>query len=58
MLQIPKLRRELSLPYYFHHDKVLIQVPLWFRLKFDEVVIELKKRHDPLYNQFDYLIVV
>ena len=56
MLSVPKLTRELSLPYHFINDKVTINVPLWFRLKFDEVVIELKKKQDPHYNNFDYLV--
>jgi hypothetical protein len=56
MFQIPVLRRELSLAYYFPQDKVKIQVPLAFRLKFDEVVAELKKKYDPDYNSFDYLL--
>jgi|LauGreDrversion2_2_1035103.scaffolds.fasta_scaffold971367_1 hypothetical protein len=56
MFQIPVLRRELSLAYYYPQDKVKIQVPLAFRRKFDEVVAELKKKHDPEYNEFDYLI--
>lgn len=56
MFQIPVLRRELSLAYYFPEDKVKIEVPLAFRLKFDEVVIELKKKQDPEYNEFDYLL--
>jgi hypothetical protein len=56
MFQLPKLRRELSLPYRFHHDRVHVDVPLWFRLKFDEVVIQLKKRQNPMYHEFEYLL--
>lgn len=44
MLCAPKLRRELSLPYYFINDRTKINVPLWYRLKFDEVLTELKKK--------------
>lgn len=56
MLCAPKLRRELSLPYYFMNDKTKINVPLWYRLKFDEVITELKKKNDPAYQFFDYLL--
>ena len=56
MLCAPKLRRELSLPYYFMNDKTKINVPLWYRLKFDEVITELKKKNDPTYQFFDYLL--
>jgi hypothetical protein len=56
MFQIPKLRRELSLPYYFPHDGIKIEVPLAFRLKFDNVVVQLKKKQNPNYNEFDYLL--
>jgi hypothetical protein len=52
----PKLTRELSSTFNFVNDKVTINVPLWFRLKFDKVVIELKKKFGNEYNQFDYLI--
>jgi len=57
MLRKPKLSRELSLPYYFMNDKTQIDVPLCFRLKFDEVIFELKKRNDPDVNYFEYLLV-
>jgi hypothetical protein len=56
MLCAPKLRRELSLPYYFMNDKTKINVPLWYRLKFDEVITELKKKNDPNYQFFEYLL--
>ena len=56
MLCAPKLRRELSLPYYFINDRTKINVPLWYRLKFDEVVRELKKKNNPDYQFFDYLL--
>ena len=57
LLSRPKLSRELSLPYYFVHDKTQINVPLCFRLKFDEVIFELKKRNDPGTNYFEYLLL-
>lgn len=57
MLCAPKLRRELSLPYYFMNDKTKINVPLWYRLKFDEVIMELKKKNDPNYQFFEYLLL-
>lgn len=56
MLSRPKLTRELSLPYYFINDRTKIDVPLYFRLKFDEVVIELKKKNDPGFSYFDHLL--
>ena len=56
MLCAPKLRRELSLPYYFINDRTRINVPLWYRLKFDEVIRELKKKNNPDYQFFEYLL--
>ena len=56
MLCAPKLRREMSLPYYFINDRTKINVPLWYRLKFDEVVRELKKKNNPDYQFFEYLL--
>ena len=56
MLCAPKLIRELSLPYYFINDRIKIDVPLWFRLKFDEVIIELKQRQDQDFQYFQYLV--
>lgn len=56
MLCAPKLRRELSLPYCFINDRTKINVPLWYRLKFDEVLTELKKKKNPDYLLFEYLL--
>jgi len=56
MLCAPKLRREMSLPYYFINDRTKINVPLWYRLKFDEVLTELKKKKNPDYQFFEYLL--
>lgn len=49
-LEIPKLRHEMSLVYYYAEDKVRIGVPLRYRLKYDKVMEELEERMGMLFE--------
>lgn len=44
VLEIPKLRHEMSLVYAFIGDRERVGVPLRYRLKYDKVIEELEER--------------
>lgn len=56
MLIPPRLRHEMSLVYNFLGDRERVGVPLRFRLKYDEVIEDLKEKMS-IERKFEYLII-
>ena len=44
MIEVPRLRHEMSLVYAFVGDRERVGVPLRYRLKYDKVIEELEER--------------
>jgi hypothetical protein len=55
MMIPPRLRHEMSLVYNFTGDRERVGVPLRFRLKYDEVIEDLKEKMS-IERKFEYLI--